>query len=616
MMDASVLKQSIVFLGSALVCVPIAKRLGIGSVLGYLFAGMLVGPYVLGFVGSEGEDIMHAAEFGVVMMLFVIGLELNPVTFWKMRKTIIGMGLSQVAITSLVLMIILFFVLDMNIEAALAISLSFSLSSTAIVLQTLKERGISKTQAGKSSFAVLLMQDIAVIPILAFLPLLALTETQKITNHEEEGINNTIVTICAFAFIVFASKFLINPLLKIIAKAKMQELFTASALFIVIGVSYLMHLAGISAALGAFMAGVLLANSQYRHELESDIEPFKGLLLGVFFIAVGSTINFHLIIENPITIITGVLFLMLVKALILASIGKIFKLKLDQNLLFALMLSQVGEFAFVILTLTKQLEIIDNSMQEMLMAITTISMTVSPLLLYLSEKFVSPYIRPDSINSKKEADDIHEDNPVIIAGFGHYGSTVGRFLRANGVEATILDNDPEQVDFLRKMGFKVYYGDATRLELLKSAGADNAKIIISALNSKESSAMLIKVVQKHFPNLKIFVRAKNRFDAYEFMDLGLTKTYRESLHSSVYMGADVLHELGFRNYTAYRKANEFIQFDENALSKLAKERHNIDNYIESAKEEIAIQEKLIKADNKFVGIENDNSWDSDKRKEN
>jgi CPA2 family monovalent cation:H+ antiporter-2 len=386
-------------------------------------------------------------------------------------------------------------------------------------------------------------------------------------------------------------------------------LFTASALFIVIGVAWVMQYAGISAALGAFMAGVLLANNEFRHELESDIEPFKGILLGLFFTAVGSTINFELITADPIRVLEVVALIMVIKGLVLFALGKIFNLATTQNILFALLLSQVGEFAFVLLGSTQQLAIIDKTTVEFYMAVITISMIISPVLLFVYDKFLAQYLVNKEVEEKNYAVEAQDGNKVILAGFGHFGSTLGRFLRANGINATILDNDSDRVLLLSKMGFKVYYGDATRVDLLEAAGASKASILVSAIDSPERNLELAENVKKHFPHLKIFLRARNRMDAYDLMDLGMKNVYRESIHASVFMGVDVLSELGFRRYTVNRKAHEFIKFDTAALEKLSKERHDAERYITSVREEIELQEKLLNEDSKFTEVRPDSSWD-------
>jgi monovalent cation:H+ antiporter-2, CPA2 family len=614
------LSQALIYLAATVVCVPIAKRLGMGSVLGYLFAGILIGPFVLGFIGKEGQDIMHFAEFGVVMMLFLIGLELEPAHFWRLRKSILGMGTMQLGITSTVLFVTLLFS-GFSWQAALAISLALAMSSTAIALQTIKEKGLSQTVSGQASFSVLLFQDIAVIPILAILPLLAvrgatLSESGHGTFIDQfPGWLQTLSLFLAVGIIYTAGRFLIVPLLRLIAKTQLRELFTASALFLVVGIALLMQLVGLSPALGAFLAGVVLANSEYRHELESDLQPFKGLLLGLFFIGVGASINFQLIGSKPLLITELVLLVMVVKATVLFFTGRTYKLTNDQNLLYTFALSQVGEFAFVLFSFTNQLQIIDPEWMNILMAVTAVTMTITPLLLLLNEKIIDPRFGVKELPDQREADKIEERNTVIIAGFGHFGSTIGRFLRANGVEATILDNDSDRVELLRKMGFKVYYGDATRLDLLKSAGADEAKILIAAIDSPETNMELVTTVQKHFPEIKLMVRAKSRMDAYDLIEMGLTDIYRESLHTSIKMAVDVLTRLGHRSYTATRQGQKFLQYDEEALIKMAGLRHDMKQYILKARENFQLQEQLLSQDLKQDLSENDHAWDSEEIRE-
>jgi monovalent cation:H+ antiporter-2, CPA2 family len=403
--------------------------------------------------------------------------------------------------------------------------------------------------------------------------------------------------------------------LRFIARTRLREVFTASALLIVVAIAFLMQTVGLSPALGTFLAGVILANSEYRHELESDLEPFKGLLLGLFFIAVGASINFQLILENPTQIFALVLVIMLVKAAVLFIAGKIFKLKLDQNLLFALSLSQIGEFAFVLLAFTQKLQILDQAQTDTMMAVTALSMTVTPLLLLFNERVLDPRLGTKEAE-EIEPDEIEERNAVIIAGFGHFGSTIGRFLRANGVEATYIDNDSDQVDLLRKMGFKVYYGDATRYDLLKSAGADEAKILVAAINSPDINFSLIETAQKYFPNLEIMARTQNRFDAYELLEIGVDNVYRATLDTSVRLGVDVLRKLGHRGFSAMRQGQNFLKYDESALRKLGKHRKDLLQYISRVKEEIELQEELLFSERQNVTNVNDHAWDSEPLREN
>jgi monovalent cation:H+ antiporter-2, CPA2 family len=614
-MSESFLYQAVVYLAAALVCVPFAKKLGMGSVLGYLFAGVLIGPFVLGFIGQEGEDIMHAAEFGVVMMLFLVGLELEPSAFWKMKNRILGVGLSQVLITSSVICGI-GIMLGLTWQSALAVSLALAMSSTAIVIQTLKEKGLMNAESGKSSFAVLLFQDIAVIPILALLPLLAVSSPETSHGSHGGGIADlpawlqTLAVLGAVGVIILVGNYLVSPFLRMIAKTHIRELFTAAALLLVVGIAALMQTVGLSPALGTFLAGVVLANSEFKHELESDIDPFKGLLLGLFFIAVGASINFELIGNETLTIISLTIGVLITKALILTSIGVFSKLKTDQNLIFLVGLSQVGEFAFVLFSFMNQTQILEPHLVELMMAVTAISMATTPIFFLILEKLILPRFGTKETDNKP-ADEIDQQHKIIIAGFSHFGSTIGRFLRANGIEATILDNDSDRVDLLRKMGFKVYYGDATRVDLLHSAGADQATILISAIDDPEITLHLVEVMNKHFPHVELMIRTPHRFTGYELMEMGVENVYRDSLDTSIRLGVDVLKKLGFRSYTATRSGQNFLKYDETAFKQLFEFRKDQKNYIVRVREQIEEQEQLLQNDLQVNPTTGDHAWDSD-----
>ncbi|MCR9183326.1 MAG: monovalent cation:proton antiporter-2 (CPA2) family protein [Flavobacteriaceae bacterium] len=616
-METNFFLEAMIYLTAAVICVPIAKKMGLSSILGYLFAGILIGPSLLGLIGQKGEDIMHFAEFGVVMMLFLIGLELDPNKFWKMRKFIAGMGSIQVLGTTVVLFFGLQWILGWNWQTALTIAMALALSSTAIVLQTLKEKGLNNTSMGRSSFAVLLFQDIAVIPILAVIPLMV----SEVSGANPDEIVpslisdfpawiQTLVVIGAIVSIYFLGKYVIVPLLRVVAKTRLQELFTASALLVVFSVSFLMELVGLSPALGAFMAGVVLANSEFRHELEGDIAPFKGLLLGLFFIGVGASIDFELILSSPVFILLFVLALTILKFLILFGVGLVYKKNLDQNLQFSIGLSQAGEFGFVIMGFAMGLSIVPNDLSNQILAVIAITMLLTPILNVINEKFILPNVGTRQ-KEEKEDDLIDEKNEVIIAGFGHFGSTIGRLLRANKVDVTVLDHDAERVEVLRKMGFKVYYGDATRLELLKAAGADEAKLFIAAIDNPEVNLNLVELLQKHFPNVRVLARARNRVDAYELIDHGVKNFYRETLYTAVHLGVDALVELGYRRYTATRQGQQFIKYDQDTTWKLAKKRHDKMAYMVTVMEEVKMQEELLRRDLYTQNEGNDHSWDSD-----
>lgn len=612
----SFLFQAMVYLAAAVVMVPLAKKLGLGSVLGYLLAGVVIGPSVLGFVGQEGQDIMHFAEFGVVMMLFLIGLELEPDLLWSLRKPILGLGGLQVVLTSLLVagIAILF---GLSWRESFALGMIFSLSSTAIVLQTLNEKNQLKTNAGQSSFSVLLFQDIAVIPMLALFPLLAVhAPAADSAEHARTtlvdgmpGWAQTLIVLGSVIAIILAGRFLVRPLFRAIADTKLRELFTATALLLVVGIAVLMMQVGLSPALGTFLAGVVLANSEYKHELESDIDPFKGLLLGLFFIAVGASIDFALIASQPLLILGLVLLLMLVKGLTLFTLGKLFRLRVEQALFFAFALCQVGEFAFVLFSFSAQEGILSRPVIDTMVAVVAISMALTPLLLLLNEKAIQPRFNT-ALAAEKEADTIEETHPVIIAGFGHFGNIIGRFLRAQHINMTILDNNADRVELLRKMGFKVYYGDASRHDLLHAAGAAKAKLIIIALEPAEKRLELIETVKKHFPELRMLVRASNRYDAYDQMNAGMLHVYRETIDTALRVGVDSLRFLGLRQYAARRAARTFFRLDEANLKKLASIK-DTDEYILSAREKIEELERVLQADQNQFASTVDKGWDEE-----
>jgi monovalent cation:proton antiporter-2 (CPA2) family protein len=599
------LLQAIIFLTVAVIFVPVAKKLGLGSVLGYLLAGVVIGPFILGFVGNEGESILHFAEFGVVLMLFLIGLELQPELLWKLRKSILGLGVMQLILTTACIAA-LAMAFGFGWQHSLVLGMILSMSSTAIVLQILTEKGLMKTAAGQSAFSVLLFQDVAVIPILAILPLFGkiASGSTAVIEHSETWVDGKpgwlqgLIVFGSIAAIIVVGRLLIRPLLRIVAKTEMREIFTALALLIVIAIAELMTQIGLSPALGAFLAGVVLANSEYRHELESDIEPFKGLLLGIFFMAVGASINFHLLADQKWAVISWVLLLIFIKSAVLLLLGKFLKMGAKQNFIFSFSLSQVGEFAFVLLSFSMQQGILPPDTVSLMIAVVAISMGLTPIVMLLNEKIILPRVGI-GIKPEREADVIDERNKVIIAGFGHFGSTVGRFLKSNKIEATYLDMNSDRVDILRKMGFKVFYGDASRHELLDFAGAKDASIIIIAIGSSEKRLEVVETVKKHFPHLHMLVRSTNRYDAYEQMNAGLLHIYRETLDTSLRVGVDAMSLLGYRKYTARHLANTFFKYDEQALKKLSSIRDQ-EVYINEIRKSTGELELLMASDNQFA----------------
>ncbi|MBO0593611.1 cation:proton antiporter [Cellulophaga sp. E16_2] len=600
-MNEDILFEAIVFLVGAIICVPIAKKLGLSSVLGYLLAGVLIGPYLLGFIGEEGNDIQHFAEFGVVMMLFLIGLEIDAKSFWKMRKTIVGMGGTQVVLTSLISFAILI-AFGVSWQVSLTCAMAISMSSTAITLQTISEKNLMNTTYGASSFAILLFQDIIVIVMLGLLPLLSTIDASKLEGEGSANILKTLplgwqalATVSAIVLIVISGRYLIIPVLRLVAISKVRELLTAAALLIVLAITYLMEFVGLSPALGAFLGGVVLATSEFKHELESTLEPFKGLLLGLFFITVGTTINFVVIADNPLVISGLVVGIILVKGLVLYIVATLFKLKINQKFLLAVGLAQIGEFAFVMLSFALQLHILDQKQLDIMLVVTALTMALTPILGLLSEKLILPKFGTKQAE-EKPADAIERSDKIILVGFGHFGSTVGRFLRAHGVKTTILDQDSSRVDLLRKMGFEVFYGDATRLDLLESAGIANAEILICAIDNPEVTLSLIKKVKEKYPHLKLMVRARNRDDAYDLLNNGVDHIYRESLDTSIKLASDVLQHIGFDAEATRGQADKFIRLDEESMRRLARAPKTGKEYVFKAREEMEQQEKLLEED--------------------
>lgn len=594
---SSGLYQAFIYLLAAIVAVPVAKRLGLGSVIGYLLAGAVIGPYALRFV-EGGGDVMHFAEFGVVMMLFVIGLELRPALLWQMRRPILGLGGLQVLGTAVVVGLVALWV-GLPWKSALAVGLILAMSSTAIVLQSLGERGLMKTPGGEASFAVLLFQDIAVIPILALMPLLALGPGADATAHPGmignlPGWEQALLVVAAVMAIIFAGRFLLRPFFRFIAGTRLREMFTATALFIVVGIALLMQKLGLSPALGTFVAGVVLAESEYRVQLEADIEPFKGLLLGLFFISVGASIDFSLIAQRPGTIALIVAALLVLKFIVLLALGRVFKLKAGEGMLFAFALAQGGEFAFVLFSFATQNAVLPAEVANLLVASVALSMAAAPVLLMIEEKLVRPLFQ--TCEPERPPDEIDEhDNPVILAGFGRFGHIVGRLLRANGFGTTVLDHDADQVEMLGHYGMKSFYGDASRLDLLEAAGAKRAKLFVLAIDDEVKALEIIATVQHEFPRLKILARATSRQHAYEILRLGVNHVYRETLGSAVDLSIDALRELGMDERRARRVAEIFREHDEASVREMA-HLPDDEEYVSIARKHIENLERALQSD--------------------
>lgn len=595
------LENALIYLAAAIVAVPIAKRLGLGSVLGYLLAGILIGPFLLGLVGDQ-TDVMHFAEFGVVMMLFLVGLELHPSRLWKLRHSIIGLGGLQVTLSTLILFAACIYLLDLRWQTAMAIGLMLALSSTAIVLQTLTEKGWIKQEAGQNAFSVLLFQDIAVIPILALLPLLAFADLSAMATEQNHGnliehlpvYGQVLISITVIAAIIFAGKYVSAPVFRYIANTRLRELFTVFALFLVITIAVLMQKIGLSPALGTFLAGVVLAESDFRHELEADIEPFKGLLLGLFFITVGASIDFKLFAEQFSNIIGLVLSLIVIKAFVLYLLATLFKLPGKQKYLFALALAQGGEFAFVLLSLTSSLQILDDTQTKFTTLVVAMSMLLAPLLLIFYDKVIDRDSNADS--NYDSGEEIESTTQVIIAGYGRFGQIIGRLLTAQGYHLSILDHSPSQIELLKRFGNKIYYGDASRQDLLEAAGAHEARLLVIAIDDADKILELAQLAQKHFPNLKIAARARDRRHAYELIHIGVEVFRRESFDSALNLGIDALKLLGNDEKVASRAGKIFSEHDHESMKLLADLWGDDDSYGVAVKQRKADLQQVLAKD--------------------
>ncbi|WP_299935037.1 cation:proton antiporter [uncultured Pelagimonas sp.] len=561
-----ILLAAFVFLVAGVIAVPIASRLGLGSVLGFLIAGIAISP-ILAWLHVDVVSIQHFAEFGVVMMLFLVGLELEPKTLWQMRAKLLGLGGGQVGLTTAVVMMVAL-AFGQPWTVALAIGLVMALSSTAIVLQTLGEKGLMRSDGGQASFSVLLFQDIAVIPMLALIPLLAMPELVEALSHASHGDDGhgssmslveglpgwaaALVTLAAIAGVIVIGSHLTGPIFRFISGAEMRELFISAALMIVIGIALLMSLVGLSPALGTFLAGVVLANSEYKHELESDIEPIKGLLLGLFFMTVGAGINFALLFDNFALILGLTLGLMVVKSAVLFVLAVIFKLQGADRWLFTLGLAQAGEFGFVLLAFTVSNAVIPGDLAQILLLIVALSMLFTPGLFILFDKVVAPRFAQAE---QREADEIENRSDIIIAGHGRVGGLIARILRGCGMNPTVIDFSSAQLEILKAFDMKAYYGDATRPDLLHAAGISKAKLFVIAIDDKERITQLVKYLQAHHPDVHVVARALDRNHVYDLWAAGCRDIIRETYDSSMRMGRSSIEALGYSK----EQANDMIE---------------------------------------------------------
>ena len=555
--------NSIIYLAAAVIGVTIFKRLGLGAVLGYLVSGIVIGPYGLGLI-EDVESILHFSEFGVVLLLFVIGLELQPSRLKAFRTQILRSGTLQMSLSSILLFVVLKFGFNLSSVTAAVIAFSLALSSTAFALQTLAEKKQLTTSYGRQSFAILLFQDLAVIPALAILPILSGAGESSLS----EALIKFSITIALLIAVVVGGKFLLNPLLRLIARTNLRDVFTAATLLLVFGSAALLEKLGLSMALGAFMAGVLLADSEYRHALEADIEPFKGLLLGLFFIAVGMSVNLQLILERPLFIIGLAIGLISIKFFVLQIVAWQANLTKDSSRRLGLIIPQGGEFAFVLLGVALSANVITQNISEIVIAVVTISMIISPIIYTAYEKFFKQTV------VEREADQIEsEPEHVIIAGFGRFGQVVARILAVEQIAFTALEKDPAQVDFVRKFGSKIFYGDASRTDLLHAAKAHEARALILAIDDPEESVHAAEIIRSNFPDLTILARARNRQHAFRLMDLNIKVVIRETLDSSLSMTELLLETLGYEETDAISAVKRFKEHDEELLCK----QHSIHN---------------------------------------
>ena len=600
--DHGPLFNAFVYLVAAVVAVPLFRRLGLGSVLGYLFAGVVIGPWGIGLIRNV-EDILRFAELGVVLLLFLIGLELNPRRLWALRRPILGLGGAQVVATGVVLTAA-GVLLGADWRSALVAGMGLALSSTAIALQILTERNLLATPAGSATFSILLFQDIAVIPMLAVVPLLATAGAQPETASAWLGVLKLVGVI---AGIVLGGRFVLRPLFRVIAGTRVREIFTAFSLLLVIGIALLMQAVNLSMALGTFLAGVLLAESEYRHALESDIEPFKGLLLGLFFISVGMSVDFGLLLERPVAVALLVGGLVAVKVGVLWMLARGYGLPRSQHVFFAAVLSQGGEFAFVLFSVAVAAGVLSSGLSGLLIGVVAISMMTTPLLLIVNERLVEPRF---ATHEERPADAIEDArDPVIIAGFGRFGQIVGRLLHANGIGTTILDHDPEHIETVRRFGFKVFYGDAGRLDLLRAAGAEHARLLVLAVDDRAESLRIIDLVREHFPHLVIVARAWDVVHAFELLERGVLDFERETFEGALKLGEEALRRLGLTAWQAKQAAHQFRAHDGKLLAELYTHfREDLDVRIAisaSARERLREQ---MRGDEAFFEAHRDADW--------
>ena len=586
--DSSMMLDATIFLGAAVILIPHAKRFGIATVLGYLFTGLLLGPSFLKVAGNP-DDLLHFSEFGVVLLLFIIGLELQPSRLWALRQQIFVLGGLQVIVTGVVLMLLSWYFLDIRLSNSFVIGFGLALSSTAFVLQLLGEKKQLATTHGQQAFTILLFQDIAVIPLLAALPFLSGAQEQ---NYDWIYFAKVI---SIFVGMIFVSRFVVRPFFKFVASSNVTELLTATALFIILGVSLLMNYIGLSMALGAFLTGVLLADSEYRHELQASIEPFKGLLLGLFFMSVGMLINVKLIVAKPLLIIGLAGLLMLIKFVVLTIIARLMGNKNESSIRLGVTLAQGGEFAFVLFSVATAQHLLTREQQNILNLVVTVSMAMTPLAFLLLEKIGNPLFA--KATPSKEYDKIpNHEHAVVIAGFGRVGQIIGRVLRMHNIEFTAIEKSANQVDFVRKFGNQVYYGNPKNPEILRAAGLENAKVFIIAIGDIELSETVAAYAVRNYPHLTILARAKNREHYYRLRDVGVKYIWRETYLTSLDMSRETLEILGMDPKTARKTVQMFRDYDDALIERQRAIYQDEAEMIASAQSAIQELESLFDSD--------------------
>jgi len=600
-LENNLLLAIFVLLAASVALAPLAKALGFGTVLGYLAAGVLIGPYGLGLV-RDTDLLRQTSEFGIVMMLFLIGLDLQPSEVWRMRHRVLGLGLTQMVVTGGLLTLILGLT-GMDWTAAIIAGLALAMSSTAIAMQSIEQRDITRTDTGRGSLAILLVQDVAVIPILAAIPLLAIAGADPITTDLAEAAQaiedpadwlTTIAVIGAFFAAILAGRFLVRPLLAFVASTGVREAFTALGLALVVGAALLTQLVGLSPALGAFIGGVLLADSEYRHELVSNLDPFKGLLLGLFFISVGMSIAFSELVAHPFEILALIVGFVAIKFAVLFALASIFRMHLADRLLLAILLSQAGEFAFVILQFAHTANAIAPADHSLLSVAIALSMATTPLLLFAFDRVVAP--RLDARRKRRDDDDIDDHQNIVVLGYGRFGQIVTRMLRAQGFEMTLIDDDPAQIELVKRFGVKVFYGDASRLDLLHAAGVAHARLVVIAVGGRERILTIARHLRRNFPDVTIAARAVDRGHAHELMDLGVEIFERETFLSAVSLGAKVLVELGHDPDDARAVATAFETHDNQLLYDSFAVREDADAYIGLVRKSMDLLNDAMMAD--------------------